>query len=201
MESSENKQFHQPKAVKDLKFISHGLTALNNFILELPAYLSALERLTADSSHTDTAVSYLHKLTDSRFKINLAFLRDLLSLVSVFSKEFQRDNTCLNDYYNNVDLLKHCLQDIDLNNCSQQMPNYDFQKNHDSVGLTIPPVRNLRSYSKQTDSSPLETMSREHKSIITGLVHSLTKQFRERPKQSELISEGALVLNDFVDEI
>ena len=120
--------------------------------------------------------------------------------MSVFSKDFQRDNTCLNDYFNNVVLLKKCLQDIDLNNCSQQMPNYDFQKSHDSVGLTIQPVRNLRSYSKQSDSSPLETVSREHKLIITGLVHSLIKQFRERPKQSELISEGALLLNDLCDD-
>ena len=177
---------------------------MNNFALELPTYLKALEKLTADEKHGTTATAYLHKLTDGRFKLNLSFIRDILSILSVFSKNFQRDSTSLNDYSNNVQLLKTCLEKIDLEDCKQHLPNYFYQKSPDSTDdVIIPPTKTLRSFAKSV--TPTEPQSAEHQRIITALVHSIVKQFEERPRQSELIAEGSALLNDlcadFIDKV
>ena len=198
VEASENKGVYQPRPIKEIKFVSHALGSLNNFAMELPTYLKALEKLTADEKHASSATAYLHKLTDGRFKLNLSFLRDILSLLSVFSKNFQRDSTSLNDYSNNVQLLKSCLEKIDLENCKQHLPNYFQQKGSSEHDVIIPPAKTLRSYVK--NSTPTESVSIEYKRIIINLIHNIVKEFEERPRQSEFIAEGAALLNDLCSE-
>jgi hypothetical protein len=199
VEASETKEILQPRTMKELKFVSHALGSLNNFALELPTYLKTLENLTAEENHAELATSYLHKLTDSRFKLNLSFIRDVLTLLSVFSKTFQLDSISLNDYTNNVALLKACLESIDLDDCKKHLPNYFFQKNC-TDDVHIPPVKTLRSFMKKSNESASETVLHEYKNIISNIIHSVVKQFEERPRQAELIAEGSALLNDLCED-
>jgi hypothetical protein len=54
---------------------------------------------------------------------------------------------------------------------------------------------------KKNNGSPSETLLHdEYKNMISNLVHSIVKQFEERPRQAELIADASALLNDLCEE-
>ena len=210
VEVADGEKFLQPKKLKDMKFVSHSLRAIVSFTLEYDRILHALQNLTSDEKKADEAQGYISQLTDPSFTLTLFFLKDILTLLSHFSKLYQIDDSTVADYYNNTERLLHCLRNLEISTdpCKDSLdalPSYFHRLKSDSP--LIVPSRNLRSYYQSTNSQENVTNSivKVHASVVKQLEQSIKTRFSSvYVPQADLIKDIALILNDlsetFIDE-
>ena len=142
--------------------------------------------------------------------MTLFFLKDILTLLSHFSKLYQIDDSTVADYYNNTERLLHCLRNLEISTdpCKDSLdalPSYFHRLKSDSP--LIVPSRNLRSYYQSTNSQESVTNSivKVHASVVKQLEQSIKTRFSSvYVPQADLIKDIALILNDlsetFIDE-
>ena len=211
VEVADGEKFLQPKKLKDMKFVSHSLSAIVSFTLEYDRILHALQNLTSDEKKADEAQGYISQLTDPSFTLTLFFLKDVLTLLSHFSKLYQIDDSTVADYYNNTERLLHCLRNLEISSedpCKDSLdalPSY-FERLKSNSSFIVP-SRNLRSYYQSTNSQEDVTNSivKVHASVVKQLEQSIKMRFSSvYVPQADLIKDIALILNDlageFIDE-
>ena len=117
---------YQPKTIKTMKFASHSLYSLVNFIREYNDILQALSKLkdaptdplltdderAAGKKRSVEAKGYHTNISDPKFLLTLFFTKDFLVLISLFSKSLQKKDMFISDCYNYVLKLLHCLTNI-----------------------------------------------------------------------------------------
>ena len=199
----DSKVFYQPRPIKDMRFVGHSLTSFNNFHNEYQNHLAALERLTGDSDHSASATGYLTKLTKRQFVLNYQFLRDILILMTHFSKHLQRDCTTVADWYNSSCKLVYLLKNADIKS-SQLFQNYNGVKAADEFNIDIPPVRETRSTLREYLASDKEAESPEgddkYIRVLGWLASNLEARFSVDKDQAQPIKDIAGVLNDLCSD-
>ena len=210
VEVADGEKFLQPKKLKDMKFVSHSLSAIVSFTLEYDRILHALQNLTSDEKKADEAQGYISQLTDPSFTLTLFFLKDILTLLSHFSKLYQIDDSNVADYYNNTERLLHCLRNLEISTDPSKdsldaLPSY-FQRLKSNSSLIVP-SRNLRSHYQSTNSqeSVINSIVKVHESVVKQLEQSIKTRFSScYVPQADLIRDIALLLNDlagtFIDK-
>jgi hypothetical protein len=165
--------------------------------------------LTDDPEKKEEAEGFLAKLTDPEFYLTLTFLQDVLTLLTQFSKLYQKDSGCLHDYYNNTHKLLHILENLSIKRelssvTKEAFPNYSHVLNDTESTIIIPP-RQTRSSNRQFNFIYPETLLKKHNDFLRLLHESIKARFSYPSLvQSSEIRQAALLLNDlsskFIDK-
>ena len=109
-----NLDYKTLKLPKDLKFIKHSLVQLKDFVHLKPAIIEILQE---DGLGGDAQSGfYVRTITYPSFDLTLAFTIDVVSLLSKFSLKFQAKRLFIHNYYNLIDIMRSCLNNIKLEN-------------------------------------------------------------------------------------
>ena len=210
--SAAGDKYMQPKVIKDMKFVGHCLSSITNFTREFTNILKVLEILTSDEEKKDMAEGFLTKLTSIKFRSSLCLLQDLLTLLSYFSKMFQKDQCTLADYYNSKEKLVHILENLKLKLqldplTSKSLPNYNNLLNMETSEIVvIPPTHGTRSQTRVATSIIGNNLIKNHQDFLQSLTKSVKERFSDTfINQHQEIRAAAILLNDlcesFIDNV
>ena len=195
----------QPKIVKDMKFVGHSLNSITNFTIEYSTILATLQELTSDVKKKDEAEGYLSKITSLEFRASLCLLQDVLSVISWFSKNFQRDQLSISDYFNNKNRLVHLLKNLKLKldldeDTAMALPNYAEILQNPSL-LVIPTRTTRSSRSAVSVIRGNEGLVKKHVDFIERLEKAVKNRFSSQfLKQNDELEQAACLLNDLCSE-
>ena len=208
---------YQPKQIKDMKFVSHSLNSLTNFIREYNQTCQALTLMTKIPDNlTGTSLDkakekackaegYYRIITSTSFLLNMYFLKDALILLTKFSKELQKKNLLVSDFYNNLKKLMHCLNEINFDETNvsdaakELFPSYlDYLETVSNIG-ELPPEGRTRSCSSSVlVPSTMVSVRKGHQTVMKNLAFKISDRFESGSmmKAEKLISNSAKFLNN-----
>lgn len=117
-----------PKTPKDIKFIKHGLTQMEDFmkmkivIVETLRHVSNLNSTASSRKLAAECRAYLLQMLQPSFDLILGFVVDLVKLLAAFSLEFQKKHLYVNQYFNLLKMLQQVLSNINLSYDISVMP-------------------------------------------------------------------------------
>ena len=218
-------KFYQPKPIKEMKFVSHSLNSITSFITEYHKTRQALTHLqTVSPNLTGTAAAkaqqkasqaegYLHKIDDPMFLLNMYFVKDLLILLTKFSKSLQRLDLHINDYFNDHRKLLQLLEKMNLgyegisthrnpdlvtDETKDMLPSYiSYLRTLEAV-QAVPREGRTRSTAAPVSSCKWNPTIRSHHVTIRNIIVQILERINSTSmmKSLDLINSGSKLLND-----
>ena len=180
------RQLYSPKYVKDLKFVGHSSTLINDFIWNMETYVQTLYKIKHNvSMKADTRArceGYLNKITDPLFKLNLYFLKSVCGVLKKFSYQLQKSDTCINDYTNTIGCLKHVLSSIDITGASTSAGTQYYFKDYFEPRTRLPFHLQVRS-SRSTPNFGTVASQQLRQQQVDNAVHTHQQLFKSLLEQ------------------